>query len=614
MLSVTYSTVTGNSVTLAVAETATASQQTALIQQALNAVAASGGGSVSLSAGTWTVAGAGNAADGCLKVGSNTRLEGAGAGATTLKLADGSGSVTGIVRTASGATQADGTYATTSNVVIANLSIDGNKAATSGSVDGFYCGPKPGTAQADTNITLDGVDVANCSRYGVDPHERTVGLTIKSVSAHHNGVDGIVVDFCRDVRIENTTAFANGRHGINVVTGSQNVLVLNSSSTGNGGSGLVIQTGDNEARAFTEHVTVSGGTFDGNGRYGIEARQANDISVSGAHIGDNAMGGLRLSGVARAGLDGVVYVGNAGDPIKIDSGYLQTFGDDDPLNDRWIPTTDIRLDGVAQYIPVVVPGAPLWTYAITDGNDTILGSDGRDVIAAHSGNDWVMAGAGDDVIYGEDGNDILDGGAGRDTLYGGAGDDWLIYSGAAPGAVETMDGGAGNDTADFMTAAAGVRVDLLSGGIEVSIGGVAIVDLIRVENARGSVFADTLSGDGYANKLSGFDGNDALYGNAGADTLDGGVGDDLLVGGINKDVLTGGAGRDTFRFAVGDGSDTITDFTRGDDVIDMLGVASFASLKLKQIGADTQIKVGTDTILLQGVLATTLTAGDFQFH
>jgi Ca2+-binding RTX toxin-like protein len=390
--------------------------------------------------------------------------------------------------------------------------------------------------------------------------------------------------------------------------------VLSSSGTGNGGSGLVIQTGDNEARAFTEHVTVTGGAFDGNGRYGIEARQANDISIGGAHIGDNGMGGIRFSGVAHAGLDGVVYVGNAGDPVTIDSGYVQTFGDGDPLNDRWVPTTDIRLDGVVQFIPVVVPGAPLWSYAISDGNDTIIGSDGRDVIASGSGNDWVMSGAGDDVLYGNDGNDMLDGGAGRDTLYGGAGDDWLIYSGALVGAVETMDGGAGNDTADFMTAAAGVRVDLLSGGIEVSIGGVGIVDLVRVENARGSAFADTLIGDGNANKLVGLEGNDALYGSGGADILEGGAGDDLIVGGLNKDLLTGGAGRDTFRFAAGDGADTITDFTRGEDVIDLLGVATFATLKFKQIGTDTQIKIGLDTILLHNVVATTLTAGDFQFH
>jgi Ca2+-binding RTX toxin-like protein len=359
---------------------------------------------------------------------------------------------------------------------------------------------------------------------------------------------------------------------------------------------------------------VTGGSFDANGRYGIEARQANDVEIDSASISANAMGGMRLSGVAQADVVGVTFAGNANMPLTIDSGYVQIFGDTDALNDRWIPTSDVRLDGVLQFVPVVVPGVPVWSYTTTDNSDVIVGSDGRDVVAAQSGDDWVATGLGDDVLYGNDGNDTLDGGAGSDALFGGAGDDWLIYSGSQTGAVEMMDGGAGIDTADFASAEDAVHVNLLSGGIDASLGGRGIVDLTRVENVHGSVFGDTLRGDATANSLSGLGGADTLIGNGGADRLDGGAGDDTLVGGLHKDVLTGGAGRDVFRFGVGDGSDAITDFVRGIDVIDLLGVASFGQLRLKQVGADAQIKMGSDVVLLHGVVAATLTAHDFQFH
>ena len=52
--------------------------------------------------------------------------------------------------------------------------------------------------------------------------------------------------------------------------------------------------------------------------------------------------------------------------------------------------------------------------------------------------------------------------------------------------------------------------------------------------------------------------------------------DDWLSGGTGTDTLTGGAGADTFAYFAGHGSDTITDFTDGEDVIDL----SFLDLHL----------------------------------
>ena len=55
-----------------------------------------------------------------------------------------------------------------------------------------------------------------------------------------------------------------------------------------------------------------------------------------------------------------------------------------------------------------------------------------------------------------------------------------------------------------------------------------------------------------------------------ADTLYGDAGNDVLVGGYGADKLFGGAGSDTFRFVdARDTGDTIADFARGSDRIDL---------------------------------------------
>ena len=61
--------------------------------------------------------------------------------------------------------------------------------------------------------------------------------------------------------------------------------------------------------------------------------------------------------------------------------------------------------------------------------------------------------------------------------------------------------------------------------------------------------------------------NDNLTGGAGNDTLEGGDGSDTLTGGAGNDILEGGEGADTFVYSAGDGNDTITDYTVGEDLI-----------------------------------------------
>jgi Ca2+-binding RTX toxin-like protein len=177
------------------------------------------------------------------------------------------------------------------------------------------------------------------------------------------------------------------------------------------------------------------------------------------------------------------------------------------------------------------------------GNDTIIGGAGADILAGNGGVDTVdysgstaavtvnlATGAGSggdaqgdtlasfenlvgsifgDTLTGDSGVNLLSGGNGDDTLQGGAGAD-------------TLDGGDGIDTASYAASSAGVTIDLRLLGPQVSSGDASGDTLIGIEIIRGSIFADTITGDA----------NDNIFNDGGV----GGAGD----------ILTGGAGNDTY--------------------------------------------------------------------
>lgn len=624
MLSVTYSYDGATATTLTFAETTSAKQQTALIQSALDSVAGHAGAAVTLSAGTFTITGTGKAADGALRIGSETTLIGAGMGQTTLKLADGSSGVTGLLRTDSGQTLPDGTPASTHNVTICGLTLDGNKAHTTGNTDGFYSGPKPGTGVADTNITLDHVEIADMSRYGFDPHEQTIGLTITNSVAHGNGMDGFTLDFCSDVTLVDNVAYDNGRHGFNLVTGTHDVTMIGNDAYGNGGAGIEVQTGDNEIRAWTSGITISGGTVDHNGKAGIDVHQASSVTIENVTLDANGTYGINLAGVDSVTLAGNTVTGlKAGYEAVHVAGYLQDFGDTDILNDRYIGTHGVTVDGIALGDIGVPQGYTAWSYNVTAGDDSITGSAGADTIAAGSGNDTVNGGSGNDYLLGNDGDDLIDGGLGNDRIAAGAGNDTI----KAASGFDTIDGGLGFDTADFGKFGSAVFVNLGASGSNALTSGTtaadsasattAVASLASVEAVIGTSYNDWMLGNAGANRLDGGGGYDRLDGGAGNDTLNGGAGNDTLIGGLGNDLLTGGTGSDRFLFASGFGSDTVADFTRGQDKIDLTaiaGVTSFSQLLFTQTAAGVDIGIGSDHIVLQGTQALTLASSDFLFH
>lgn len=250
-------------------------------------------------------------------------------------------------------------------------------------------------------------------------------------------------------------------------------------------------------------------------------------------------------------------------------------------------------------------------------SDTLYGGADADTLMGGAGDDQLLGGAGNDLLYGDAGNDILDGldgfdtatfqnlgagiildvdtgsvrspraggvdvdqiwrvekvigtgyadnmAAGRTTaLDGGNGND-TVTSGAG---ANDLSGGNGTDTISYKPSTAAVNVDLNSGAAS---GGWAAGDTLwSFENAIGSAHGDTLRAKATGSTLDGFAGHDRLFGGAGADRL---------VGGTGNDVMTGGGGADRFVFnAVSDSpwtsaGDTITDFQKGLDKIDLSGI------------------------------------------
>ncbi len=214
---------------------------------------------------------------------------------------------------------------------------------------------------------------------------------------------------------------------------------------------------------------------------------------------------------------------------------------------------------------------------------TITGNAGADTLTGGTSNDTITGDAGDDTIAGGLGDDTLTGGVNTlplvacdittgdtvdysssaaavlvtlnvnatgqgvdtlttfenvigskqgDTLTGDAGDN-VIQPGAGDDKVDGAGNAAVGDSVDYEDATAAVTVDLTKG---TATGGSGNDTLSHFENACGSAFDDTLTGDDTPNVLAGNEGNDTIAG----------MGDDTTATG---DSLEGDAGIDTVDYS-----------------------------------------------------------------
>jgi serralysin len=115
-----------------------------------------------------------------------------------------------------------------------------------------------------------------------------------------------------------------------------------------------------------------------------------------------------------------------------------------------------------------------------------------------------------------------------------------------------------------------------------------------------STLGQTHLGTRASETLRGHAGRDMIHGKDGNDLLEGLSGDDRLIDGRGADVMTGGLGADTFVFIEDRRLDRITDFTPGEDTLDLSGIPHISGMESL-----------TFTQKLYGVL---ITAGDERFR
>ncbi len=126
--------------------------------------------------------------------------------------------------------------------------------------------------------------------------------------------------------------------------------------------------------------------------------------------------------------------------------------------------------------------------------------------------------------------------------------------------------------------------------------------------------SDRMYGDLGNDFLDGSQKDDSLYGGKGNDTLLGGNGDDLLDGGLGNDSLTGGNGVDRFLLAANSGTDTITDFEDGKDLLKLDSGLTFSQISITTSNSATFIRLretGEILATLNGVNANQITLADF---
>lgn len=198
------------------------------------------------------------------------------------------------------------------------------------------------------------------------------------------------------------------------------------------------------------------------------------------------------------------------------------------------------------------------------------------------------------------------------VLAGGA-DDGLTLFELMPGGKLFALTSISDQTDTTLTNVSAIAATVIGGEVQVFASGSGEEGITQFTIDLGALASPVLGSDG-ADVLTGGTGGDLLMGFDKADSLDGGAGDDRLVDGAGVDVLTGGAGADTFVF-VGDGRlDTITDFTLGEDRIDLSDLNMlyhYSALDITSQSYGALIRFGAERLRIESSDANPILPEDF---
>lgn len=478
---------------------------------------------VQLGAGTWVVTGdKNNASKGAIELLSGVELTGSGARETVVKLEDGfNARLNGIVRTA---------LETVDNVTVSNLVIDGNRANNVGHQAGFICGIKEdGSGRTQTNITIDGVEVMNCTAYGINPHEITYNMVVKNSIAHYNGLDGFVADAVFGGTYENNISYDNDRHGFNIQNETKNLVLRDNVAYDNGyrymfngelagGAGITIQRGNippvgSTVIPWVSDIEIIGGSYYNNGKEGILVKLSEKITVTDVDIYGNQRQGVRIEGSKDVTVDGSRIYNNSQEfdglydevniRLRFDDDYSQqTYYS---INTR-ITNNQIYSDGGvnARYGVREEP-------TNDDGGLTNTFLQGNTFYGMNSGSVSVPGYL--NPVIGTSGNDLVLGTDDGDEMRGLAGDDVYTVNHSTDVVIEQA-----NEGEDHVVSS--VKFTLGANIEHLTLTGLAAI------NGTGNELANKLTGNAAINDLKGLGGHDTLDGGAGDDTLQGGDGND----------------------------------------------------------------------------------------
>ena len=570
---------------------------TAAIQAAINAAYAAGGGTVYLKAGTYIVSGTADKSDGAIRLLDYVTLQGAGMGQTILKVMDNNAAaITGVVRTPYNQV--------THDVAMYDLTIDGNRANNLNKIDGFYTGVAPGDTRQDYNITVQRVEVMNCTGYGFDPHEQTRNLRISDSVAHHNVLDGFVADFLVGSVFENNLAYANDRHGFNITTSTTGLQLNNNVAHDNGSAGLVIQRGSENITA-PHGITVQGGAYYNNAREGIYVKIADHVTITGVDIYGNNRQGIRVDGGTEVLINGATVHNNSQEAAGIyDEIRIGRFNDTAGSSGLIFDSTGVQVQNSTIYSNAAI----LSRYAIYEAPDVtgVNGETANTIGPVGTGTTYFApqlvtpatdqsGSAGTAFAYQVPPSSFVDGDDGTFTLSatlasGAALPSWLVFNPA---------------TGQFT-------------GTPPAAGIYQIV--VQARDAQGlkdtTTFEFAVTGGAGSTDITGTAGNDTLVGGSGPQNIYGLAGDDSLSGGDGADRLDGGDGIDTASYAssaaavivdlqsgTGSGGDaegdtlvTVENLT-GSDFADQLSGNAGDNVLLGGAGNDTLIgRAGADTL------------------
>lgn len=261
------------------------------IQDAFNKVRAAGGGRVTIKQGVYLV-------NSNINMYSNTELVGEGMDKTIIRLRDfaspwkvNTTTRAGLLRSVFRNEQK------CENIYVAYLTLDGNKANQNTDLDSQY-GRYGYFTEGCTNVYLDSVRVENFQGYGFDPHgwKKAPGgalygknLTIVNCIANDNDWDGFTLDQTNGIFMRNNTAYDNGRHGFNIVTGSYGVYITEAFTLYNGyyyyrgttGCGITIQ---NNLQLGTNDITIVNSTLAYDNKAGICTNDVFDVKIDNVDV------------------------------------------------------------------------------------------------------------------------------------------------------------------------------------------------------------------------------------------------------------------------------------------------------------------------------------------